>query len=48
MNAELKLIKNNVGQLKLAEELGNVSLACKIMHGRDTYYQLKDMFDNGG
>jgi molybdenum-dependent DNA-binding transcriptional regulator ModE len=31
MNTEVKLIKNKVGLLKLAEELGNVSHACKIM-----------------
>ncbi|MDH5561844.1 MAG: helix-turn-helix domain-containing protein, partial [Deltaproteobacteria bacterium] len=35
---ENKIIKNKVGLLKLAEELGNVSRACKIMgFSRDTF-----------
>ncbi len=31
MNNEQKIIKNKVGLLKLAETLGNVSDACKVM-----------------
>lgn len=31
MNLETKLIKNKLGLLGLAEELGNVSRVCKIM-----------------
>jgi hypothetical protein len=31
MNTAVKLIKNKVGVLKLAEELGNVSHACKLV-----------------
>jgi len=31
MTTEEKIIKNKVGLLRLAEELGNVSQACKIM-----------------
>jgi hypothetical protein len=46
MNTEVKLIKNKVGLLKLAEDLGNVSHACKIMgYSRDTFYRLKDLYD---
>ena len=31
MNTETKLIKNKLGLLNLAEELGNVSRACKYL-----------------
>ena len=34
-----KVIKHKVGLLNLAEELGNVSKACKMMGlSRDTFY----------
>ena len=36
-----KIIKNKVGLLNLAEQLGNVSRACKVMgFSRDTFYSL--------
>lgn len=31
MNLETKVIKNKVGLLNLAKELGNVSQACKVL-----------------
>jgi hypothetical protein len=31
MTTEEKIIKNNLGLLRLAEKLGNVSQACQIM-----------------
>ncbi len=38
MNTETKLIKNKLGLLKLSEELGNVSQACKYLgYSRDTF-----------
>lgn len=44
-----KLIKNRLGLLRLAEELGNVSQACKYLgYSRDTFYRYKDMFEEGG
>lgn len=44
-----KIIKHKVGLLNLAEELGNVSRACKIMGlSRDTFYRYKDAVDEGG
>ena len=37
-----KVIQNKVGLLNLAEELGNVSRACKVMgFSRDTFYRYK-------
>ena len=44
-----KIIKNKVGLLNLAEELGNVSKACKVMGlSRDTFYRYKSAVDEGG
>lgn len=44
-----KIIKNKVGLLNLAEELGNVSRACKIMGvSRDTFYRYQDAVNEGG
>ena len=38
MSTEQKIIKNKIGLLRLAEELGNVSRACKVMsYSRDTF-----------
>ncbi len=44
-----RIIKNKVGLLNLAEELGNVSRACKVMgFSRDTFYRYKAAVDEGG
>lgn len=44
-----KIIKNKVGLLNLAEELGNVSRACKVMgFSRDTFYRYKSAVEDGG
>lgn len=45
----IKIIKHKVGLLNLAEELGNVSKACKVMGlSRDTFYRYKSAVDEGG
>ena len=44
-----KIIKHKVGLLNLAEELGNVSKACKMMGvSRDTFYRYKEAVEENG
>jgi transposase InsO family protein len=45
----VRIIKHKVGLLNLAEELGNVSRACKTMGmSRDTFYRYKSAVEQGG
>lgn len=43
------IIKHKTGLLNLAEELGNVAKACKVMGvSRDTFYRYQDLVNKGG
>jgi len=40
MTKDQKVIRNKVGLLELAKQLGNISQACKIMgYSRDSFYR---------
>ena len=49
LNTNDRIVKHKVGLLNLADELGNISKACKMMGvSRDTFYRYKEAVDDGG
>jgi ACT domain-containing protein len=49
LRSATKVIKSRLGLLNLAEELGNVSLACKYLgYSRDTFYRYRELVSEGG
>jgi len=48
MHTNNQIIKHKVGLLNLAEELQNVSRACKVMGvSRDTFYRYQELIESG-
>lgn len=49
MTQDKRIIRNKLGLLKLAQTLGSVLEACKVLgSSRDCFYRLIELYDTGG